>query len=305
MRYSIEGELAEEVVGKRIDSIIPQLDPTITRSHAQKMIRTRSITVNGKPAKTSYKAEVGDCIEITKSFEEGYELQPINKALDVIFQDDNLCLINKPSGLTVHPTETSETETLAHYLLYHYSSIEGVGNHPLRPGIVHRLDRLTSGIMVVAKDQTTYDDLKAAWKNGLVQKEYVALVWGDVPTAGSIGTKISRSKRTGRMVAKEDIGREAFTLYNPLMHFTNATLVAIATHTGRTHQIRAHFKSLGQPIMGDPLYVYKGKRSELPRLFLHAVKISFPYKGTLQTWEAPIPEDFSDFMATLKKVEKK
>jgi 23S rRNA pseudouridine1911/1915/1917 synthase len=284
----------------RIDTIIPLLDNSLTRSHVQKMIRTNYITVNGENTKTAYKPEVGDVIEVDKSVEESYELKPIKKPIDVIFEDADILILNKPQGLTVHPSDTSETETLAHYLLAHYPSVEHVGNNRLRPGIVHRLDRLTSGVMVVAKNQETFDELKDLWKTGMVQKEYRALAWGDIPHAGSLSGKISRSKRTGRMVSKHDEGREAVTLYNPLEHFTIATYIAIATHTGRTHQIRAHFKSLGQPILGDPLYIFKKNHRELPRLFLHAYSISFPYKGEKQTWVAEIPKDFTEYMKSLK-----
>lgn len=301
MKYSIEGELAKEIAGKRIDSIIPKLDPTITRSHAQKMIRAQYITVNGKKTKTAYLPEEGDTIEVNSSIEETYQLQPIPGDIQVIFEDEHICLLDKPQGLTVHPSETSETETLSHYLLHRYPSIKNVGDHRLRPGIVHRLDKLTSGIMVVAKDQDTYATLKNLWKTGMVQKEYRALVWGDIEKPGSLSGKISRSKRTGRMVAKTDIGRDAVTLYAPLERFTTMTHVAIATHTGRTHQIRAHFKSIGQPIVGDPLYTYRKNKKIFPRLFLHANKISFPYGGERRTWESPLPNDFTEFMKSLKK----
>lgn len=291
----------EEHAGIRIDNAVAQMSGTFSRSQVKKLIRLGKISVNDKPTKSAYITEHGDSISIDDSLTSTDSLKLIDKPIEVIFEDDNICVLDKPQGLMVHPSESTEDETLVNYLLHHYPDIKDVGDDPLRPGIVHRLDKLTSGIMVVAKSQNAFDALKQAWKDGLIQKEYYAVVWGEVVNAGSIAGKISRSKRTGKMVARNDEGRDAVTLFNPIEHFTNSTLVQIATHTGRTHQIRTHFKSMGSPVVGDPLYQYKKNKSTFPRLYLHAFTLTFPYKGERLTFTSELPADFTSFINSLKK----
>lgn len=291
----------EEHAGIRIDNAVAQMSRELSRSQVKKLIRLGKISVNDKPTKSAYITEHADEITIEENIASETILKPINKPLDIIFEDENICVLNKPQGLTVHPSEASDDETLVNYLLHHFPNIKDVGDDPLRPGIVHRLDKLTSGVMVVAKNQKAFESLKQAWKDGLIQKEYYGVVWGDIEKAGSLSGKISRSKRTGRMVTRNNEGRDAVTLFNPLEHYTTSTLVQIATHTGRTHQIRTHFKSMGSPVMGDPLYQYKKKKNKFPRLYLHALTLTFPYKGEKLTFTAELPEDFTSFINSLKK----
>jgi 23S rRNA pseudouridine1911/1915/1917 synthase len=233
------------------------------------------------------------------------------KPLDILFEDDDILVVNKPAGLLVHAAASSPgEETLADALREHAPGLIGVGDEPeVRSGIVHRLDRDVSGVMVVAKTQPAFERLKEAFKAREVGKQYVALVYGKLPKDHDVITmNIARSKRTGKMVARpvSQEGAEAITAYDVLERFKTATLVRAVIKTGRMHQIRAHFFGIGYPVVGDTLHTRRIKNIrplELGRLFLHAETLTVPMAdGTAKTFTAPLPDELQ---AILKKLPKK
>ncbi len=244
-----------------------------------------------------------------------------SSSLKIIAETPDYLVIEKPTGLLVHPTVHHEGPTLVDELVRLYPKIKKVGDDPTRPGIVHRLDREVSGLMVVAKTQPMFEYLKEQFAGRTIHKEYLALVHGKLSKdEGEIDFVIARSRHGGRMAARPSSqeGRTAKTMYDVVERFPNATLVRVMPETGRTHQIRAHFHALGHPLVGDRLYrTKKQRRKELlkskgedvqtlgkftiPRLMLHATKLSFPdLEEKIQTFESTPPSEFSNFIKTLK-----
>lgn len=241
--------------------------------------------------------------------------------MKIIRETPDFIVIEKPAGLLVHPTVHHEGPTLVDELVAHYPKIKQVGDNHERPGIVHRLDREVSGLMVIAKTPEMFEHLKQQFAGRTVHKEYLALIHGKLPKdEGEIGFVIARSRRGGRMAARPSSqeGREAKTTYEVTRRFPNATLVRVLPETGRTHQIRAHFHALGHPLVGDRLYrtkrqrrkelqKFKGEETQMlgkqkiPRLMLHATRLSFPdLDGKIQTFESSIPPEFNAFLNSLK-----
>lgn len=241
--------------------------------------------------------------------------------MKIIDETPNFLVIEKPAGLLVHPTVHHEGPTLVDKLVAHYPKIKKVGDDPERPGIVHRLDREVSGLMVVAKTPEMFEHLKQQFAGRTIHKEYIALVCGKLSKdEGKIDFVIARSRRGGRMAARPSSqdGREAKTHYEVIERFPNATLVRVMPETGRTHQIRAHFHALGHPLVGDRLYRTKKQRrkelqkfkdeetqmlgkQKITRLMLHATTLSFPdLEGKIKTFESSPPAEFLNFIKTLK-----
>jgi len=227
--------------------------------------------------------------------------------LNIVYEDTNLLVLNKPSGISMHKTHENDQRTsIADLLLERYPSLRTVGEDPLRPGIVHRLDKETSGLVLVAKDNETFSYLKGLFQNRQIQKTYIALVYGVPKNAhgvieaalGKIGTK-QTTQLTGKRILKE---RDAVTEYNILQQFAQYALLEVSPKTGRTHQIRVHLKSIGHPIVGDPLYGPRKHKlpAGLTRLFLHAQRLAFTTPdGKSLTLEADLPEDLQKIISGL------
>jgi len=228
--------------------------------------------------------------------------------LNIIFEDDDIIVLDKPSGLLVHVANDSWEPTLVDALLAHDKRIAKVGTEEYRAGIIHRLDKLVSGVMVAVKNQNAFNHLKDQFKERTIEKEYTALVYGQMEKDNDeIRFKIARSRDKGRMVARptSQEGKEAITKYQVIKRFTNATLLKVKILTGRTHQIRAHLHALGYPIIGDPLYQRKDiKWPPIERIFLHSTILGFklPSTGENKTFSSPLPNNLNEYLDGLKEI---
>jgi 23S rRNA pseudouridine1911/1915/1917 synthase len=278
----------------------------------QRLIEQGHIRVNGQTVKPTHKPRAGETIVITFPEARPAEAQAEDIPLDILFEDESLLVVNKPAGLVVHPAAGHEEHTLVNALLHHcQGSLSGIGG-VARPGIVHRLDKETSGCLVVAKNDSTHIALSEQFAKRVVKKVYHAIVCGEVPReAGEIHAAIARHPtHRKRMAAHDDRdGRAAHTSYRVLEKLKCATYIEVQIHTGRTHQIRVHFQHLGHPVVGDDTYgAQKNKRlKELanyaaPRVLLHAKELSFVHPRTQKPlkFSAPLPDDFKQALKLLR-----
>ena len=273
-----------------------------TRSAVKKLIADGLITVNGKTEKAGKVVKCGDEISATLPDPVPLDLTPENLPLDIVYQDEDVAVINKAQGVTVHAGNGTHGSTLVNALLYHLDSLSGI-NGVIRPGIVHRIDKDTSGLLVVAKNDAAHLSLSDQIKNKTCARIYYALVEGVVKTdKGEIETYIGRSDKNRTMMAVTDHGRKAITDYETVKRFSSYTLMRFSLKTGRTHQIRVHCKYIGHPIVGDPVYGYKTQKFKLNGQLLHAAELAFnhPRTGKRMTFTAPLPDYFE---AVLKKLE--
>jgi len=294
--------------GSRLDRALAELFPDLSRSFLARLIESGSVRVNAQTAaKSSQKVEEGQAIELEIPAAAPSSVEAQDLPLTVLFEDADLVVIDKPAGLVVHPAAGHADQTLVNALLFRVKDLSGIGGE-IRPGIVHRLDKDTSGVMVIAKNDETHRALTAAWNTDAVKKEYLALVYGTPSELrGTIDAPIGRDPRDRKRMAVVPGGRRAVTDYEVVERLRHASLIRCSLRTGRTHQIRVHMKHLGHPIVGDPVYSgpqWKGipdKRiqkaiSQFPRQALHAVRITLP-KGV---FEAGVPEDFASLLAALR-----
>jgi 23S rRNA pseudouridine1911/1915/1917 synthase len=275
------------------------------------LIEEGHIRVNGRPVKPTHAPRAGEEVEVHWPEPRAAEAQPEPLPLDVLFEDDALLVLNKPAGLVVHPSAGHEEHTLVNALLHHCAGqLSGIGG-VMRPGIVHRLDKETSGCIVVAKNDDTHVALSAQFAGRTVRKIYHAILCGEMQRdQGEIRAAIARHpSHRKRMAVSEGAGREARTSYRVLEPLRGATLVEATLHTGRTHQIRVHFQHLGFPLFGDAVYGQRQNRrfEELfgfaaPRVMLHASQLGFvhPRTGKRVSFEAPRPPDFEDALKSLR-----
>lgn len=298
--------VAEQDIGLRLDQFLAKIRPEHSRSYWQKEIKAGRVLVDGSAVIPHYKLAAGEKITITEPPAPAAPGKP--PPLIILAETPDYLIVEKPAGLLVHATETSNEPTLVDAVLKHDPAIVKIGENPQRPGIVHRLDREASGVMVVAKTPEMFKHLKNAFANREIKKEYHALVHGVIEKdEGEIAFRIDRAEGRSRMVAKptdDESGRAARTTFEVLKRFHHATLVLARPETGRTHQIRAHFHALGHPIVGDMLYKIKKQKAgklDPTRLMLHATKLSFTdLSGAAQTFESKLPTEFVDFVNTLK-----
>lgn len=285
--------------GQRLDVFLSANLPQLTRSQAQKLISEKKVRVNGTWSKPAHKLRLGDIVEVELLEVKKTLLLPENIPLDVLFCDEHVVVINKPAGLVVHPGAGVTQGTLVNALLYHFPGIERIG-HPERPGIVHRLDKETSGVMVVARSRKAYSEIKRQFKAREVEKIYLGLVWGQIQTMqGKIDWAIGRHpKHRQRISIRTKKPREALTFYSVKKALKDFTLLEIKPVTGRTHQIRVHFAAAGHPIVGDSRYGGRDKSKKYNRLFLHAWHLVFahPVTKTLAEFYAPLPQEFQDII---------
>jgi len=291
-------------VGKRLDKVVPEMLPDISRNQIQKMIKDGLVTVNDRQVLPHCFLKEGDVVRVTeKKPQEIKNIQPVPE-FRVFFECADYLVIDKPPGLVAHAGAHTTTQTLVDQLLERYPTLRQVGEDPMRPGIVHRLDKEASGVMVIAKTQSSFESLVRQFKLRQVKKQYAILVYGHVePTEGVIDLPITRSKQqyTRRAAGRND-GRQAVTRYWVERLIGNTSLVRVQPETGRTHQIRVHFFAKGNPIVGDPLYVSKKiKKIASGRLMLHAELLGFhDLAGEWREYTIP-PND--DFQNILKQVE--
>lgn len=297
--------------GKRLDLFIAHHKPHISRNRIQHMINAGLILVNGKTEKQGYKVKAGDKVTLALPERKTIHVSAENIPLNVIFEDEHMVVINKPAGLVVHPAPGNYTGTLVNALLFHYGSLPSVGKGELereRAGIVHRLDKDTSGVLVVARTPEALTALSAQFKNRMVQKKYVALVAGVIKKgSGTIETPIGRHVKERKKISVHTASpREAITLYRVKERFNDATLVEVEIKTGRTHQIRVHMAYFGHPVLGDRTYggpkVMKTRDISIPRQMLHAESLSLfhPETGNPMTFIAPPPDDMIETISLLR-----
>jgi 23S rRNA pseudouridine1911/1915/1917 synthase len=296
---------------QRLDAWLRTQFPAMSRGAIQRLIEGGHITVNADPTKPTHCPRLGDVIRIEWPEAKAAEALPEDIPLDIIFEDKSLLVLNKPPGLVVHPAAGNEAHTLVNALLHHCAGeLSGIGG-VARPGIVHRLDKDTSGCLVVAKNDETHVALSAQFAGRSVHKIYRAILCGELAReAGEIHAAIARHiSHRKRMAVDDERGREAHTSYEVLERLNHATLVAATIHTGRTHQIRVHFQHLGHPLVGDNTYGQKqnNRLTELtrytaPRQMLHADELGFthPRTGKKVKFKAPFPEDFGDALKALR-----
>ncbi|MGA2802417.1 MAG: RluA family pseudouridine synthase [Verrucomicrobiota bacterium] len=288
----------------RLDAFLCRQFPSASRVALKRLIEQGHIRVNGRTVKPTHTPRAGEQIEIHWPEAKPAEAQPEKIPLDILFEDKSLLVLNKPAGLVVHPAAGHEEHTLVNALLHHCKgSLSGIGG-VARPGIVHRLDKETSGCLVIAKNDETHLVLSAQFAGRSVVKIYNAIVCGELACeSGEIHAAIARhpSHRKRMAVREDDSGRAAHTSYRVLERLNSATFVEAQLHTGRTHQIRVHFQFLGHPLVGDETYGARqnARLKELtnytaPRVMLHARELSFVHPRTEKqmSFEAPLPEDF-------------
>jgi 23S rRNA pseudouridine1911/1915/1917 synthase len=299
--------ISKNNAGERIDKFLKRevfLDEEITRGEVIRNIKAGNITVGEKKIKPSYLLKESDVIEVNVI--EKIKKIIANKKIEfeIIFENDDFIAINKPAGLLVHPSSKNEKDTLVNGLVYHFPKIRNVGDEPQnRPGIVHRLDKDTSGIMIVAKNQKTFLELKEKFKNREIQKTYWALASGKFENKkGTIDAPIARAKNYKKQTianAKTETRiREALTEYEVLKEIDGYSLVEARPKTGRTHQIRIHLSSIGHPILGDAKYGLKNTKKEksIKKHLLHAKNIKFKFNSEKFEFEASLSEDFLRFL---------
>ncbi|MGB9835726.1 MAG: RluA family pseudouridine synthase [Candidatus Saccharicenans sp.] len=294
--------IVEDEAGQRLDVYLKDKIKGFSRAQWQKAIKEGRITVNRQVVKPSYNLRKGDLIEI-RTEEEGEESELVPEAVPyrVIFEDSQIIVVDKPAGVAVHPGAGLKRGTLVHGLLLNYPEIRMVGS-PLRPGIVHRLDKDTSGLLVVARTNQAYLSLREQFEERSVSKTYLALALGRFrEKKGTIDLPIGRHVHHREKISvKTRKPRLAVTHYQVLEEFRETTFLALKPVTGRTHQLRVHLSATGHPIAGDPKYGGLGEkgRKRWPRLFLHAWKLAFnhPLSGERMEFESPLPEELNKIL---------
>lgn len=274
-----------------------------TRSAVKKLVDDGEITVGGNKVKAGRVLKIGEEISVNIPDPVKLDLEAENIPLDIIYQDKDIAIINKPQGMTVHAGNGTHGSTLVNALLYHLDSLSGI-NGVIRPGIVHRIDKDTSGLLVVAKNDAAHLSLSEQIKNKTCHRIYLALLEGTVKqNDGIIDTFIGRSDKNRTMMAVKDSGRRAVTHYKVLKRYKEFTFAEFKLETGRTHQIRVHCKYIGHPIVGDPVYGYEKQKFKLNGQLLHAWKLELthPFTGERMSFEAPLPDYFQ---AVLQKLDK-
>lgn len=292
--------------GKRIDAYIAENAADMSRNACVNLIEGGNVTVNGKSIKKNYKVSEGDKIEIVMPELKPYEAQPQDIALDIVYEDSDVLVINKPKGMVVHPAPGNEDGTLVNALLaYCKDELSGIGGVQ-RPGIVHRIDKDTSGLLIVAKNDMAHRHLSEQLKTRSLSRTYYAVVLGNIKEdEGVIDAPIARSLKDRKKMAVLEGGREAVTYFKVLERYLGYTLVECRLKTGRTHQIRVHMAHIHHPIAGDAVYGNKSDKSGLTSQCLHAKELKFihPRSGENIKAECPLPEYFENFLKKLKPLE--
>ncbi len=300
-----EFSVSEEESGQRLDQLLLARYEGNTRSYLQRLIRDGFVSVNGAPAKTGRKMRRKDRVAIEFPPVKETEIKAENLPIDILYEDNDLIIVNKPRGMVVHPAPGHMSGTLVNALLYHCKdSLSGI-NGVLRPGIVHRIDRDTSGSLIVCKNDSAHQAVAAQLKEHSVTRKYRAIVYGLLREDGTIRTTIGRHpQRRKEMAVNVPGGKDAVTHFHVLETFDGFSYLECQLETGRTHQIRVHMKSIGHPVLGDLLYGPKNcPIPSPPAQMLHALTIGLihPTTGEYLEVSAPLPDDFEQMLAVLRK----
>ncbi|MCD8843275.1 RluA family pseudouridine synthase [Staphylococcus gallinarum] len=291
-----------DLSGQRIDKVLPELNSEWSRTQIQDWIKLSLVTVNGKVVKSNYKVKLNDQINVTEKEVVETDIKPENLNLDIYYEDDDVAVVYKPKGMVVHPSAGHYSGTLVNGLMYQMKDLSGI-NGEIRPGIVHRIDKDTSGLLMIAKNDIAHRGLVEQLVDKSVNRKYVALVHGNIPhDYGTIDAPIGRNKNDRQSMDVVDDGKEAVTHFNVLEHFKHYTLVECQLETGRTHQIRVHMKYIGFPLVGDPKYGPK-KTLDIGGQALHAGVIGFehPVTGEYIEKTAELPSEFEQLLTDIRK----
>ena len=308
--------VTDELEGTRLDRFLVSVLPNQSRSQIQRLIKDGKVLLAGKAAKANLAVKQGQTFEVEIPEAVDTDLQAEALPLPILYEDTDLLVVDKPAGMVVHPAAGHASGTLVNALLHHVDDLSGIGGEK-RPGIVHRLDRGTSGLMVVAKHDAAHEELSRQFHDREVEKEYVALVWGEVMAGRRIDAPIGRDPSNRKKMAaaapnRVRRSREAVTRIVRAEHFGRTlTLAVVAIHTGRTHQIRVHLSTIGHPIVGDPLYGGVHRRvpgdlravTHLDRPFLHAAHLAFthPADGRRMEFSSELPDDLQRVLDELRE----
>lgn len=300
--------LAPESVGLRLDRWLAEQCPDLSRSQLQNLIEAGSVTCNGSPLNKKDKLKAGQTILLTLPDPQPIEAQPQNIPLDIVYEDDSLLVVNKPKGMVVHPAPGNPDGTMVNALLWHCAGrLSGIGG-AIRPGIVHRIDKGTSGLLVMAKNDAAHQALSAQFSVHSIHRVYHAIVYGNLKEdEGFVETYLGRDPRDRKKMAvvpQEASGaRYAYTGWRVLERFGNFTYIACQLKTGRTHQIRVHMVSIGHPLAGDAVYGPRNCIKSLNGQCLHAKELGFIHPATQQwvQFDSPLPAYFTEFLTRLRK----
>lgn len=288
--------------GKRLDSYISDNMDKISRSFAQKLIENQQVTINGKNKKASYKVCAGDNIQVDVPEAQGTKLKAQDIPVDVVYEDKDIIVVNKPKGMVVHPANGNPDGTLVNAILAMCKdSLSGIGGE-IRPGIVHRLDKDTSGLLIIAKNNEAHVKMSKQIQDRLVTKKYIALIRGVVKDdEATIDMPIARSKVDRKKMAVDKDGKQAVTHFKVIKRYRGYTLLEIKIDTGRTHQIRVHMAKIGYPVVGDMVYSNGKNEFGIEGQMLHAKSLEFshPITGKKMHLEAPLPEYFTKVLEEL------
>jgi 23S rRNA pseudouridine1911/1915/1917 synthase len=306
--------VSDDAAGARLDAFVAARLGDVSRTRVQRAIEDGDVLVNTRVAKSSYRVRAGDCVEIDLPEPPPVELVPEPIPLNVVYEDDDLIVVDKQAGLVVHPGAGQASGTLANALVYHFNELSGSAGR-IRPGIVHRIDKETSGLLVVAKNDVAHEKLSEQFRNREVFKLYVALVYGRLSqSVGEIEARLGRSphNRTRMAVLRGGAGRAAHTLFTVADRYNEFTLLKVQIKTGRTHQIRVHMAHIGHPVVGDANYgggrdngvrdaAVKREIHALGRQFLHSAQLAFahPRTGKRLEFSSPLPSELLHFLALL------
>ncbi len=312
MKYKVIKEFDKS----RLDKFLAQMMPEITRSQIKKQIQSGLVLINEKVPTVHHFLKTGDIVivkeekikkavsKVKRVFKKD-ENKELLKQIKVIDDKDKYLIINKPANVLVHPTDKNEPNTLVHWLIKKYPELKKIGEDPQRPAIVHRLDKETSGLMIIPKTQDMFEHLKSQFKKRLIEKKYYALVYGHLDTKeDSISFRIGRSSQTGALAAhpfNSRRGKEALTQYDVIKEFKKFSFVDVMPKSGRTHQIRVHFFALGNPVVGDPLYKSKKiKPVKIENMFLQAYYLKFTdLQSNEMEYEIDLKENLNNFIKNL------
>lgn len=292
-----------EKSGERLDVFLARKYPEMSRSHLQKLITAEEVLINGKSRKANYKLSEGELVSLSLPEPEVINISPENIPLDILYEDSDIIVINKPRGMVVHPAAGVTTGTLVNALLAHCDDLSGI-NGVIRPGIVHRLDKDTSGVMVAAKTDVAHINLSEQIKNKTAKRVYWAIVFGNIKeSSGTINGDIGRNPNDRQKMAIVTAnGKPATTKFKVLERFGQYTLIECRLLTGRTHQIRVHMTSIGHPLVGDPKYGRGKSPFKIQGQALHSLNLTLvhPKTGEEMIFEAPLPEDMKKILSAMR-----
>lgn len=298
--------IEKEQTGKRLDVFLADSWPEMTRSYYQNLIKDNRVTSSGKILKSNHIVKSPEEIRVEIPSAQIIDLIPEDIKIDMIYEDEEIAVVNKPQGMVVHPAAGHPTGTLVNALLFHCDHLSGI-NGQIRPGIVHRIDKDTSGLLVIAKNDKAHQSLSKQIQAKTATRVYWALVEGVLKQDhGTVNQPIGRHPHDRKKMAVINTGRLAVTHFRVLEQYQDCSLIEAKLETGRTHQIRVHMASIGHPIVGDPLYGFKKQKFFLKGQALHAKKLSFihPTLGTSMEFEISLPEYFCVLLEHLRKIQK-